>query len=477
MKAFIMAADAVTPEYIFDKRHFFPNICRMMENGAECTFSAYVQKGYLGSYSSRQNWASIYTGLSPEEHVIDHPLYSDRGIVPKMESYKELHPFWQALNENGLTVGLWSLSSCDDPVEIDGYTVSCKYKPIFTPAENREAPREITLCEKDKHILKYIDGEPPPRLYPKTLKQQGFSFEQVKANPQLVKEIANERCFEEILDNFESELKFWFCSMAKTQRDYPVDIIYLFTPSTDIIPHFAMYSDDNPVIIKAYQILDKYVGEFVEEFNPDITVFMSDHGQRNFKELVKCSDLSVQREAFAARDKALWMENGYIAFEAQNGGLIFSAHALTGVLIACGDGIKNTQISEMRTLDIYPTLLEMLGIKVPDGRSGFVVDIFNRPVINSDKLLRVDEIEYSKIALIQTHEVSITDIILNELYIEKRFVKITVVGEAKYEEIFRNNPRVSDFIPIDNFDARNFDEVYCGFFNNANKQMNHIRVI
>jgi succinate dehydrogenase flavin-adding protein (antitoxin of CptAB toxin-antitoxin module) len=293
----------------------------------------------------------------------------------------------------------------------------------------------------------------------------------------LIDEIANEVSFSAMLENFESELQYWFSAMSRVQREKPVDVMYLFTPTTDILAHFVLYCDDNPVLIKAYQLLDSYTGKFIKEFTPEITVVMSDHGQRNFKELVKCSDPAIQREAFAARDKPLWMENGYIAFEALNGGLLFTTHTLKGVFIACGDGIKRTNIFEMRTLDIYPTLMELLGIKVPDGRSGFVVDIFNRPLVNSDKVLKVNEIKYSSIALIQAHEVSITDVILNELYLEKRFTKITVAGEAKYEEIFRNNPRVSGFVSIDNFDVRNFDEVYCGFFNKASNQMYHIRVI
>ncbi len=45
------------------------------------------------------------------------------------------------------------------------------------------------------------------------------------------------------------------------------------------------------------------------------------------------------------------------------------------------------------------------------------------------------------------------------------------------EEIFRNNPRVADFVPEDRFDAKNFDKVYCGFYNAASKRMAHMRVL
>ena len=474
MKALIIAADAATPDYIIEKSFLFPNINRMIGRGAACTYSAYVQKGYTGSYSSEQNWASVYTGLAPMEHQINNK--GSKLLPPKMEEFNGLRPFWQLLNETGLTVGLWSAYCCNDPVEINGYAVSCRYEPIFTPSENREAPRKVTVCEKDKRMLRFLDGTPPPRLYPRTLKQQGFTFHELKTTPELIDKIANEQAFQAILDNFDSELRFWFAAMAKAQRESPVDVIYLFTPTTDILAHFSLYCDENPVLIKAYLLLDRYIGEFVREFCPEITVFMSDHGQQNFKYLIQCSDSAIQREAFDACDNVVWMKNGYIAFEAQNGGLLFTAHSLKGVFIACGSGIRHTKISEMRTLDVYPTLLELFGIKVPPGRIGHVVEIFDKPIVNAEKLLKEDDVRYKNIALIQTHKVSVTDIILNELYIENRFARITVAGEPKYEEIFRNNPRVFDFIAIEHFNADGFDEVYCGFYNETTKLMRHIRV-
>lgn len=99
----------------------------------------------------------------------------------------------------------------------------------------------------------------------------------------------------------------------------------------------------------------------------------------NFKDVVKCSDYKVQREAFAARDEVLWLKNGYIAFEAHNGALLFTAHALKGTFVMAGKDIRHKRLEEMRTLDIYPTLLEALNVDVPEGRSGYVQDVF--PVV------------------------------------------------------------------------------------------------
>lgn len=474
MKALIIAADAACPEYVIGKSHLFPTLGKLIESGASGAYSAYAQKGYAGSYSSEQNWASIYTGLTPREHKIKAHKYSMPPKKPRMAEFDGLQPFWRVLNEAGLTVSVWQGDCLDDPVAIGGYVVSGFYAPLFTPTENREAPR--TIQTGDESVRRFLLGTPPPRLYPPTLKQLGFTFEQLKAAPELISEVANEANFQPMLDNFSKELEYWFGAMARAQREKPCDVVWWFTPTTDILPHFTLWCDDNPVLIKAYRLLDAHMGAFIAEFTPETVVYLSDHGQQNFKELIKCSDSAVQREAFKASDKAAWLKNGYIAFEALNGGLLFTAHSLKGAFIVSGSGIRHTEISEMRTADIYPTLLEMLGVKIPGGRSGYVADIFDRPLINADRLLCAKSVQYRDIALIQTHEVGVMDVILNELYNGERFSRITVVGEEKYEEIFRNNPRVSDFLPFERFDEKAFAEVYAGFCNETTGAMNHIRV-
>ena len=476
MKLLVVAADALTPEYIIGQKYFFPNLTKLTNSGAMAEYSAYVQRSYEGSYSSTQNWASIYSGIAPNEHKIDVKKINNEYIHPSMGELNEYQPFWKAVNDEGYSLGMFQPSCCISPVPIDSYCLTCMYSPIFTPSENRTAKRHLQLNDKDCWIMDVLDDEPPPRLYPKTIKQLGFTFEQLKKNPDLADEMFDGYDFSEVIDNFNDELVYWKKGIKKVYNKKPVDILWFYTPSTDIISHFVLFKDNCEVLIKCYKLLDEFIGELINGYGPEYVVVMSDHGQANFKDLVKCSDPSVQREAFSKADDALWLNNGYIAFEAQNGGLLLTAHSLKGVFVVSGPNIRNTTVNDMRTLDIYPTLLEMLDIRVPAGRKGYVADVFTKPIVNSEKLLKAEDVVYRKIALVQTHEVSVMDIILNELYLEKRFSLITVAGEPKYEEIFRNNPRVFDFVDMDSFDEKNYDEVYCGFYNAATKSMMHLNV-
>lgn len=475
LKALIIGADAVCPEYIFDCPERYPNLSALAARGAGGAYSAYVQKGYGDSYLSEMNWSSIYTGLAPWEHRIAVLGEDGRRRTPSMNGFQSLHPLWEVLNAYGLRVGLWAADCCLDPVEIDGYVVSAQYEMVNTPRPERRAKRTLWVCEKDRPILEMIRGEVPPRIYPRTLAQQGLVFEDLRRDPVLGWKAVEAYHFQEAVDNFREELEFFFQSMCEVQRREPVDVLYFYTPTTDLIGHCAMYRDDSETLVEAYRLLDEYVGKWMEVLQPENTVVMSDHGMCNFKDLVQCEDEAVRRESFAARDEVIWLPNGYIAFEAHNGALLFTAHALRGAFLAAGRDIRPSEPREMRTLDIYPTLLEMLGIPVPEGRAGFVQDLFSRPLVNRDRLMPA-ETPCRRAALLQCCLPSVTDIVLNELYVHNRFTQFTVIGEEKYREIFLHNPRVSGFVPYEAFDPTVFDEVYCGIYNGISGLTRHVRV-
>lgn len=473
LKALIIGADAVCPDYIFSRPERYPNLAGLIKNGAHASYSAYVQKGYRDSYLSEMNWSSIYTGLAPWDHGIAAKGEYGRRRTPSMNRFQNLAPFWQVLNRQGLTVGLWAADCCVNPVEIGGYAVSAQYAMLETPNPVRTSPRILQVCERDRPILDMIGGQPPPRLYPRTLEQQGYKFERLRRNPELAWQAVETYHFQDALENFEEELSFFYHAMCRVQEARPVDALYFYTPTTDLIGHCAMYRDDCDVLVKAYQLLDTYVGKWMETLRPGNIVVLSDHGMSNFRDLVRCSDERTRREAFAARDEVIWLPNGYIAFEAGNGALLFTAHGLKGTFLAAGKDVRHTEPEEMRTLDIYPAVLELAGAEVPEGREGYVPDIFNRPVRNSGRLFSAPE--YRSAAVMQCQSPSVTDILLNELYVRNRFTRFTVAGEEKFREIYLNNPRVSGFVSIEDFDPARFDAVYSGVWDEKNGLSGHIQ--
>jgi ADP-heptose:LPS heptosyltransferase len=67
--------------------------------------------------------------------------------------------------------------------------------------------------------------------------------------------------------------------------------------------------------------------------------------------------------------------------------------------------------------------------------------------------------------------------VLNEIYIKERFADITVVGDKRYSEVIRNNPRVSRFCSFEDYEPKVFDEIYCGLLNAKTKRIAHFRIL
>lgn len=283
LKTLIIGADGVCPDYILGSINKYPHLHRMVKSGAFSSYSAYVQKGYQHSYVSEINWASIYTGLAPWEHKVTVKVGAGCR-TPEMERFQSLSPFWQILNAQGMTVGLWAADCCVEPVEIDGYVVSARYEMLETPDPVRTSRRTLQVCRKDQRILDLIHGEAPPRLYPRTLEQQGVSFAQMQKDPELALRKIEEYHFQDALENFAQELEFFYQAMCSAQEKYPVDVLYFYTPTTDLIGHCAMYCDNSDVVVKAYRLLDQYVGKWLDALQPENVIFLSDHGMSNFKE-------------------------------------------------------------------------------------------------------------------------------------------------------------------------------------------------
>lgn len=480
MQAFIVAADALDPNIIQKYRTELPAIDKMMSSGMFMPFYAYTGWNYKSAYKSEQNWATILTGLSPFEHNINNKM-GEAERPPMMNDLTGQLPFWEVLNSEGIDIGLWHTDLCSEPVSIYGYSVSAYYKPIETPLEKRDTALEIQLCEKDKWLMPFLDGPPPAYIYPQTLAQLGYKFEELRTDPLLAEQVIEKYHYQESIAYFEYELKYFFGAMARTQRTNPVDVLWFATPSTDRIAHFSMYNEHPDVLLEIYKLLDRYIGDFIDEFKPDITVLISDHGQQNYIEFVKCSNENIRREAFDSRDNVIWLKNGNVALEGSNGALLFTSHAPLGTFIMSGNDIQHCELHGMRTVDIYPTLLEALKIKVPANRSGYVADAFNRDLVNIEKLLPRDTNHNNKtIAFIQSNSVGLSERFISEIFLENRFADIIVIGEEKYREIFLNNPRVKGFMSFEEYESRimvpSFDGVFVGVYNQTTNFMKHIRI-
>lgn len=478
MKLLILGIDAMEPDILFGNLDQFPNIRKMCLTGSYGDYDAYAY-----GYGSRDNWISLYTGLTPRQHGTVGNIYKNTNRKPRREDYSNLEPFWDRLNENGISVGMWNGLVTTPPKKINGYMISGEPNFELDYKDDPLASVKPVFCEEDKVLEKYILGDIDRPPMPRTAEDLGYSWEELLSNPQLVEAILDDKYFIECVDYLEQELEFYKNNLINMQKNNPVDVIFFYTAIVDFLAHFQMHDPSREVMVKAYRLVDRFVGEILSELNPDNIIVMSDHGLKALADFFPDTPVEVQKEAFGWRNNSVWLSNGQLVTKARNRGFMSGIHALKGSFIISGEKIKKKKISEMRTVDFYPTLLELFDIKVQGDRKGYVLDIFSgKEIINMDRLLSKDKITGRDLAIIQNMEVPEFNRIINEVFLDNRFANITVIGEKKYKNIFLGNPRVKSFQEIGDFqlqymDLGRYDSIFTGYRNQMTGELKYIEIV
>jgi len=477
MKLLILGIDAMEPSILFKNQNDYKNMGWLCQDGVYGEYDAYAY-----GYGSRDNWISLYTGLTPGQHGTVGNTFYKSGEKPIITDYEKHQPFWKILNEYGIKVGMWKGLVTTPPQKIDGYMISGEANFEIDGEEDPYARTEPVLCGEDDHLRKYIsfDIKKPPM--PKSPEEFGYTWELIYNNPNLVDNILNENYFNECVSYFQKELTFYENNMVSMQTHNPVDVMFFYTPILDFIQHFTMHDPEYIQIKRAMKILDDFVGRLMNKLNPENVIILSDHGMTSLDEFFPDTPTEIQKEAFGWRDKSIWLKNGKIVTRARNGGFMSGIHSLKGCFIASGKSIGKGQIKHMRTIDFYPTLLEMFNIEVPSNREGYVHNIFkDKGIVNTDELLKVSNIEEKNIAIIQSIDIPQFNKIINEVFLDNRFNNITVFGEEKYKGILQGNPRVSSFVKIENKKAdmellSKFDKVIIPYLNNSTNEVDYIEM-
>lgn len=446
MKLMIFGIDALPPDILFENIDSFPNLNKLCAKGVKFDYDAYAY-----GYGSRDNWVSLYTGLTPKQHGVVNNKYKDTGREPILDDYRDKQPFWQLLTTNKISIGMWKALSTTPPEAVDGYMISGEISYEEDSEENPYASLEPIFNEKDKHLAKYIRGNIKKQPVPKSSEDLGYTWDELLKNPKAASEILKEDYFYESVEYLEENLKYFETNMLNMQRENPVDVCFFYTQLIDYISHFQLHDKEKKVIIKAIKLIDDFIGKIIKELNPENIIVISDHGIKSWESNFINADIEMQKEMFGLRNEAIWLENGSIVIRARNKGFLSAMHDIKGTFIASGKLIKHGNIKDMRTVDFYPTLLELFGITIPNGREGFVLDIFkDKNIVNLDKLLIDNKVVRKNIAIIQNIDIPMFNNVVNEVFLKYRFCDITVIGEEKYKESFYSNPRISSIIFIKN---------------------------
>jgi len=426
-KLLIMAIDAMTPQILYNFLNEFPNMKRYCEKG-----NCGIHSAYTYGYGSFDNWATVYTGLTPQQHgVIGNK--GKRGNEPRIKDVENFNPLWDRFNKHGVTMGMIKGLMTAPPKKIKNYMISGGLNYV----DAQSVTSGLVFNQEDRWLKQAIKGELPNWKMPPKISEKGYTWGQINANPKVLYDILPQDYYRDGLESLKLENDFYVKNIVNLYRACPTDIVWYYTAALDIIQHFQWHDKKYRVIKKAYKLLDDMVGQLMESLQPKNLLILSDHGQESFNDIVKDIPIEVQKEALKYPG-ATWRDDGLIVAPARNGGILTGIHSLQGIYIFYGEDIKKDKMEDVRIVDFYPTLLALFDIEVPPERSGKILDIFKKKHLKP--CLPANE-KY-QIAIFQTIPVPKFNAIVNSTYLRYRDAEIIVFAESKFKSLFLKDPKV-----------------------------------
>ncbi|KAB1198215.1 MULTISPECIES: alkaline phosphatase family protein [Haloferax] len=232
-----------------------PNIAQLKQEGVS---------GPLESITppvSPPAWTSIQTGTNPGKHgIFDFSTFDENYNRRSINSSdRSATPFWEIMNNEGTTTGLFKVPFTYPPEDVDGFMVT----GFPTPNTVKDFATPESLLE---------DVGPVEDLFEDWSLQQAGDYEAFKQN---------------LIEVAERQTEIFLELIRKNETDFSMTVY----DGSDRIQHFfwkyfdethPRYDPESPLsgaIEEYYQTVDQGIGELLEETgdNCDVVV-ISDHG-------------------------------------------------------------------------------------------------------------------------------------------------------------------------------------------------------
>lgn len=352
LKLLILGIDAADPDIILKHRDILPNLDKLCKQGA------YGRVKSL--FYSCDIWTSFYTGLTPEKHGVQYLRLSNPKANQPLNSAP--HYLWNTINQQSLSFGMVEgLYTYPAPV-IDGFFWSGK------PKLGNDYTFPASL--KDQLTEGY-----PKDLIPSPISTYGIEEPFASAPVEKLQEILEQNYYAEYPEHLTRKLSWYREKIQQLYKAYPVDVMFYYTTDLDLFGHFTQHPACLPVTLQTYQALDRFVGEIIEECQPEAVLFISDHG------------MQPTAKVFDPNERANVMIGDYQGFERilpdgtyvtpwTNQSLATGVHSDVGFYAFRGPQLKSNIYQDISYLQVYPAILRALGLVTPSHIETTLPDIF-----------------------------------------------------------------------------------------------------
>ncbi len=336
-----------------------PHLAAMMENGVS---------GKLQT-TSDPNCPKVYSSIFTSTLDVEHGITGfEVNGVPARSDFLKGTPFWSALSEKGVTVGMANVPGTFPVRPVNGYMVS----GMLTQSKDCDG----ILCSPK--LSEVVNGEP---IYPKEMKAELMknvgdfwidcsampTAEQLAGNEKQmiekwlnrVTEIRDQQThlFEYLLENHPTD----FTMFAQSCEDRTGHWLYPIRPN-NVGYNPKVHEVQVDAFPNQYRAFDYVLGRILSHLDKNTTVFViSDHGIKPLRD----PGPLVPHGPHSHNSSVIIAHHDYI-----DGDDVPGIFVVTGPRIRRGVRIMGLQ---MNVLDIAPTVLNLYGVPVPAQMKGRVL--------------------------------------------------------------------------------------------------------
>ena len=353
LKMLILGWDGATAGFIREYLDYLPNLAGIISAGSSGEI--------ISRPASLDVWTTYFTGLQPENHGI----YEGKGRYLAKSAPQQPTPciqdinadrfLWDYLNEAGLKIGMVQGLVTYPAPPVDGFLWSglpsgfddaCFYPPWI----------------KNLIVQHYAWGySEPPKL-----KDIGLDKHWSEVTVQDLEQALQPGYFAHYVNEMMTYCAKYYRAIRRMTRQIPVDVLFVYFLELDHLQHFNYHQPGLTSIIAGYQLMDRLLGLFLKNYQPETVLVLSDHGIESLADkqwdIIDTSNPGMFRK----------LNDQTVVGLGENGGLWSAEHNHRGFYALRGPGVRQSQNINFNMTDVLPLILGSLKIKIPEDLDGRV---------------------------------------------------------------------------------------------------------
>jgi len=329
------------------------------------TFDSLCKDGSFGkvasSFWSCDIWTTYYTGLSPANHGVQYIRLSNP-LSKNVYSPSSPLCLWNVINKQNLSFGMIEGLVTYPAPKVNGFFWSGK-------------PWSGDDYIYPESLRQFVSKDYPAPLLPPPISHYGITDSFENAPLEKLQEILTNNYYAEFAPYLAAKLAWYREKMDALLNQYKVDVLYYYSLDLDLFGHFTQHPSCLQTQINTYQVLDNFMGSIIADYQPDMVLFVSDHGMQPTARAFDPYDVSCCLKGDYEWCVRVLPDRTFV-HPWTNQSIATGIHSNTGFYAFSGQNIKKDFNLDIDFLQIYPVILQALGLTIPSHPEGVPPQIF-----------------------------------------------------------------------------------------------------